>query len=180
MDKPVGMPFPGRTRQFIRMADIETVINQRGGQMTGEFRRHWVIPRLLRLMILRTRRLPVFRRGRRQRQHAVLYRLARINQHRRLVVRQELFVLIVTNNHDDIRIHFSERFSQMRDPGLAACDLVTDDVRPKFGDNRRICFFEQCVVGQLDTIEVEMRFVGKIAFGMLQKIVGRASKHRPM
>ena len=89
-------------------------------------------------------------------------------------------MLIITYDHDDIRLHFSERFSQMRDPGLAACDLVTDDVGPKFVGNRRICFFEQCVVGQLDTIEVEMRFVGKIAFGMLQKIVDRASKHRTM
>ena len=148
--------------------------------MMGETRRHRVIPQLLRLMLLRTRRLPVFRRGRGQRQHAVLYRLARINQHRALVVRQELFVLTVTNYHDDIPIHFSQRFNQMRDPGRAACDLVTDDVRPKCVGNRRNCFFEQRVVGQFDTIEVEMRFVGKIAFGMLQKIVGRASKHRPM
>ncbi len=72
MDKPVGMPLSRRARQFFGMTDIETVINQRGGQMAGKIRRNGLIPGLLRFVILGAGGLPVFWRGCRQRQNTVL------------------------------------------------------------------------------------------------------------
>ena len=72
MDKPVGMPPLPSGAAFFRMTDIETVINQRGGQMAGKIRRNGLIPGLLRFVILGAGGLPVFWRGCRQRQNTVL------------------------------------------------------------------------------------------------------------